>query len=65
MKNQLHTDWKFLDSNDLATLDIGAGTVTVTDIDTGKGKKYRIHRVYHDIAKAAYERGIKNRLPWV
>lgn len=61
----MHIDWQFLDACDLATLDIGAGTITVIDPQGGKDAHYKLHRVYHDIAKAAYERGIRQRMPWV
>lgn len=62
-RKQLHTDWIRLSGRDINTLDIGAGTVTVTE-EGKKARKYTLERVYRQLIRAAYERGLKVRPSW-
>jgi hypothetical protein len=60
-RTKLVDQWKFLDKNDLATLNVGRGTIEVFDPDTQKPVPHTLLPVYVDMIKEAYERGLAHR----
>ena len=60
-RTYLNDQWKFLDASDLATLNVGKGTIEVLDPETHKRVPYKLHNAVLDIIKHAYERGLQNK----
>ena len=60
MKRTMLTDqWKFLAGIDMATLNVGAGTIDVVD-DKDVVSRHKLLPLYVQLIKHAYERGLKH-----
>lgn len=57
---ELAAQWRYLEEKDLATLNVGRGTIEVHELKTGKMIPHRLTRVQLALIKYAYERGLKS-----
>lgn len=60
-RTYLDDQWNFLESADLATLNVGRGTVEVLDPTTKKVVPHKLRQSHLDLIKFAYERGLKQQ----
>jgi hypothetical protein len=63
MKKRTYLDdqWKFLDANDLSSLNVGKGTLDVLDPETQEIVPHKLRGATLDLIKYAYERGLANK----
>lgn len=60
-RTKLAEQWSRLDAIDLATLNVGKGTIEVLDPKTQKMVPHKLTGVQLSLVKYAYERGLKQQ----
>lgn len=64
-KRKLHDDWERIEDSEVASLDIGKGTVEVFETEESEMPiVYQIDEVYLQLLREAYKRGAKGWMPW-
>jgi hypothetical protein len=58
---KLNEQYRFLADLDLATLNVGAGTIEVLDEDTEQMVPHKLTGVQISLIKYAYERGLQRK----
>jgi hypothetical protein len=60
-RTMLYDQYKYLADVDLATLNVGAGTIEVLDESTQKMIPHKLNGAVVSMIKYAYERGLKHQ----
>lgn len=60
-RQKLVHQFRYVDPSDLATLNVGAGTIDITGDGDGKIERFRLLPIYVQMIKEAYERGLARK----
>ena len=60
-RTTLIDQWRYLGEGDLASLNVGAGTIEVLDPETEENVRHKLLPIYVQMLKYAYERGLARK----
>jgi hypothetical protein len=60
-RTMLIDQWRYLGEGDLSSLNVGAGTIEVLDLDTEENERHKLLPLYVQLIKYAYERGLAHK----